>query len=197
MQTGQRTETDSVVPRLWSVEDYQRLGELGVFLPEERVELIEGVIFDVPPHLPPHGRAIMRGNSTLVELCGKTHYVRVQLALQLGPKSMPEPDFALVRREVVDSSEGHPTGADLVIEVSESSLGHDRRKKAGLYARAGIPEYWIINLRDRLVEVYREPGPMPDGAFGHGYHLQRAVAWDARLSPLFRPDVEVELGTFF
>ena len=145
------------VPRLFSVEEYYRLAEAGVLGPEERVELIEGEIVPMSPQDPKHSRALSWCNNLFSEHFGRTHLVRVQLPLRIGSHSEPEPDLGLLDKSLAVALEGHPTSLDFVLEVANTSLAYDRKEKLQLYAQARIPEYWIINLRDSLVEIYRDP----------------------------------------
>lgn len=145
------------------------MAEAGVFRPDERVELIGGRIVAMSPQNSPHFTAIRLVEEALRTIFGAGYDVRVQGPLDLSPSSQPEPDIAVVRGTVRDYASAHPTTALLVVEVSESSLAFDRGEKASLYANAGIPEYWIMNLVDRRLDVYRDPVPMPGQSYGHGY----------------------------
>ena len=95
-------------------------------------------------------------------------WVRAQLPLSLGTSSDPEPDVSVVPGRRSDYN-GHPTGAVLIVEVSDTSLDYDRTRKASLYARAGIADYWIVNLRDNVLEVRRRPVPDASAHYGHSY----------------------------
>lgn len=151
-------------PRLFSVDEYYRLAELGVLKPDERVELIEGQIVHKSPHEPKHSNpSVAWCNNLLSEHFGHSHLVRVQLPLRVGTHSEPEPDLGLLDKSLASGLVGHPTCLDLVLEVANTSLAYDRCEKLKLYARAQIPEYWIVNVRDQWVEVYRDPQ-------GDGYH---------------------------
>jgi Uma2 family endonuclease len=156
-------------PRLWTREEYYKMAEAGVFRPDERVELIGGRIVTMSPQNSPHFTAIRLVEDTLRTILGTGYDVRVQGPLDLSPSSQPEPDIAVVRGNVRDYASAHPTTALLVVEVSESSLRFDRGEKASLYASADIPEYWIVNLLDRCLEVYRDPVPMTGQPYGYGY----------------------------
>ena len=180
--------------KLWTVEQYEHLAETGVFLPDERVELIEGMIVTVPPQRPPHAGVIRRNTHTLVQRYGKTHYVGVQVPLNTGALSQPEPDFCLTRKDVVDGEASHPSSADLVIEVSDSSLDYDRKVKARIYAAGGIPEYWILNLQDRLVEIHRVP---IQTATGWEYSTRFVAKPGERVAPLFAPEGQLEVADLF
>ncbi len=143
--------------RLWTVREYNRMGELGLIGPQERVELIDGEVLRMSPQKPLQANVTMLLNHSLVSRYGETHYVRVQLPWEANPYSEPEPDFALISKDKPLSSSNHPTEADLVIEVADSSLAFDRSRKSRLYAESGVPEYWIVNIPGRCLEVYREP----------------------------------------
>jgi Uma2 family endonuclease len=145
-------------PRLLSVEEYHRMVAAGILDEDERVELLEGVIVAMTPQSVPHARRIEWLTRYLVRTLGDEYAVRPQLPLTLGNRNEPEPDLAVVRVEST-SEDRHPSGAVLVVEVAGESLRRDRRVKAAVYARAGIPEYWIVNLEARDVEVLSDPDP--------------------------------------
>ncbi len=155
--------------RRWTRQEYEQLGELGVLGPDERVELIQGEIVEMPPQLSRHASGVRLAEDALRAAFGAGFDVRAQLPLALGQFSEPEPDVAVVRGTILDFVTGHPTTAVLVVEVSETTLAFDREVKASLYAAAGIPEYWIANLVHRQLEIQRDPGPVPETRFGFGY----------------------------
>ena len=140
-------------------DEYLALVEAGVLRPDDRVELLDGVIVSMAPQNPPHASGTTLGYEALREAIGKRAVIRIQLPLVLAPFSMPEPDVAVVRGNVSDYFDAHPTSALLVVEIADSSLAQDRLTKARIYAAAGIPEYWVLNLRDGCVEVFRAPDP--------------------------------------
>jgi Uma2 family endonuclease len=135
-------------------EEFDRLVELGCFV-DERVQLIEGVLVEMTPPGAPHSFGVGYLTELLVKAVGERAMVRCQLPLALGDTSEPQPDIAVIPRAVYWRA--HPADAFLVVEVADSSLRFDRIVKARVYARARIPEYWIVNVNDRLVEVYRDP----------------------------------------
>lgn len=156
-------------PRLWTREEYYKMVEAGVLRPDERVELIGGRIVAMSPQNSPHFTAIRLVEEALRAAFGAGYEVRVQGPLDLSPSSQPEPDVAVVQGQARDYARAHPITALLVVEVSESTLAFDRGEKASLYASAGIPEYWVVNLVDRRVEVYRDPVPVTGQLYGYGY----------------------------
>jgi len=183
--------------RPFTREEFYRMVEIGIVAENERVELIEGEILLMSPQDKPHGDATTNTNMTLTRLFGLTHLVRVQLPLDLGERTQPEPDFALVPRGALEKAQRHPAAADLIIEIAASSLEYDRTVKTGVYARAGIPEYWILNLQAGQLEVYRTPSTLNDGAFGHGYRSLNIYSKDQSCAPLFAPDILVQVADLF
>ncbi len=180
--------------RHWTRDEYIRMAEAGVFAPGERVELIEGEIIAMTPQKSPHAASVRLVQETLRGLFGPGFDVRPQLPLSLGPDSEPEPDVAVVRGNPRDYVQEHPTTAVLVVEVADTTLDFDRGRKAGLYARAVIPEYWIVNLPDRTLEVYRDPGPLPDRPAEHGYRSVRRIGPADSVAPLASPAARVRVA---
>lgn len=131
---------------------------VGVLGPDDRLELIEGEILTMAPQNSPHVTGVQLVSERLREAFqGRGVVVRVQAPLAVGEDSEPEPDVAVVEGEARDFRAAHPRSALLVVEVSDTSLAFDRGRKKGLYARARIPEYWLLNLIQGTLEVYREP----------------------------------------
>jgi Uma2 family endonuclease len=143
----------------YTTEAYFDLIAAGIVRPDDRVELLEGVIVAMSPQNPPHAAATSQVDRALREAIGRRAAIRVQLPLLAGPYSAPEPDVAVVPGRESDYYDTHPTTALLVVEVADSSLIQDRLTKAAVYAAAGIREYWLVNLRDDCVEVFRAPDP--------------------------------------
>jgi Uma2 family endonuclease len=149
-------EPAHIEPRYTS-ERYFRLIETGVLRANERVELLEGVIVAMSPQNPPHAAATAQISDVLRDAVRKRAVVRVQSPLVAGGHSVPEPDIAVVPGRHSDYVGAHPTTALLVVEVADTSLFPDRLTKAAIYATAGIPEYWVVNLRENCIEVFRAP----------------------------------------
>lgn len=162
----QMEAADLALPRRkFTREEYHRLVESGILREDERVELIEGDIVQMAPVRPEHVAETLGLYEVMKRLFGKGYLVRLQSPLTLG-ESEPEPDIAIVRGKLTDFKHAHPTTALLVLEVAHTSLQYDREVKASLYAKANIPEYWIVDLESRHLEVYREPIQYPDSPFG-------------------------------
>ena len=145
-------------PRLFTRAEYHRLAEANLFF-QERVELLNGVIVAMSPQNSPHAGTIHRLLRILVPLLGTDVAIRVQAPIILDDWSEPEPDLALCQPDPHDYIREHPHAAQvlLVIEVADTSLTYDRSEKATAYAASGIPEYWIVNLPERQVEVRTAP----------------------------------------
>ncbi len=145
-------------PRRWTREEYYRLGEMG-FFDGERVELLDGRIWRLPPQGTPHFTAVRRTTEALEALFGPRYEIRPQGPLILPDSSEPEPDILVVPGTIMDFAKHHPIVTDviLLVEISDSTLAKDRGPKAMDYARAGIEEYWIVNLIHQRLEVHRQP----------------------------------------
>ena len=120
--------------------------------------------------------------------------VRAQMPMALDADSVPEPDLAVVPGRRADYQRAHPASAALVIEVADSSLEFDRREKGSLYARARIPEYWIVNLADRILEVHRDPAPDLTAPHGWRYRSVSALASPAVVTPVALPSTAVSVS---
>jgi Uma2 family endonuclease len=155
--------------RKWTRAEYYRMADLGLF-DGQRVELIEGTVVQMPPQKNFHVIGIDLVHQALSSAFGSSYWVRLQAPLHLGPRSAPEPDAAVVPGGSRDyAATGHPTTALLIVEVSDTTLPYDRGRKASLYTHAGIADYWILNLVQQQLEVYRRPVPDPTQHYRHGY----------------------------
>src|SRR6266498_1801107 len=143
----------------WTRAEYDRLIEAGVFRPGDPIELLGGQLIVAEPQGSAHFTAVQLAEDALRAAFGPGWEVRAQGPLALDAESEPEPDVAVVPGTPRDYRDGHPTHAALVVEVAEWSLRGDRGDKGSLYARAGIADYWIVNLVDGVLEVLREPVP--------------------------------------
>jgi len=138
---------------------YFALVEEGLIAPDDRVELLDGVIVSMPPQAPLHAAGVMRVESRLRETLPAKTAIRIQMPFMAGAVSVPEPDVAVVSGSASDYLDRHPSSALLVVEVAVSSVVQDRLTKAPIYAAAAIPNYWLVNLRDECVEVFSRPLP--------------------------------------
>ncbi len=145
--------------RLLTVSEYHKMAEVGILDEDDRVELINGEIIEMSPIGSLHASRVNRIIATFKRLPDELAILSVQNPISIGPYSEPEPDIVLVKFRS-DFYEGRlPNSEDilLVIEVSDTSLGYDREVKKPLFATAGIPEFWIVNIGESQVEVYKKP----------------------------------------
>lgn len=150
-----------------SVQQYHRMIETGVLTEDDRVELLNGLLVEKMPHDPLHDGTVQKVNRRLSRSIPVGWEIRVQSAISLS-SSEPEPDLALVREDADGFMTRHPGAIDfgIVIEVSNSTLDSDRTDKGAIYAEAGLPAYWIVNVVDSQIEVYEQPsGPVADPAY--------------------------------
>jgi Uma2 family endonuclease len=171
-------------PRRLSRREYDRLAESGLFA-GERVELIHGMVVQMSPMGPAHSDPVdLLTELLVIALAGRAR-VRIQQPFIAGDDSEPEPDIAIVPLERYATR--HPDRAFLIIEVADSSLDHDRDTKSRLYAAAGVPEYWIVNIQEQCVEVH-------EAAAGGEYSRVRRVDVDASIAPAAFPDVHIRVA---
>jgi Uma2 family endonuclease len=177
----------SAAIRRWKRVEYEQLVEKGVFASGERVELIDGVLLVAEPQSSSHFAAVRLAELALTRAFGEGWDVRAQGPIALDDSSEPEPDVAVVRGAPRDYVLAHPAEAVLVVEVALTSLAFDSEYKSSLYARAGRPDYWIVNLVDRLLEVRRDPVPSPSAPYGWDYGSVLILGPDDSVRPLALP----------
>jgi Uma2 family endonuclease len=175
----------------WTRVEYERLIDLGAFRPGERLELVGGALLVCEPQGGPHFTAVGLVEDALRPVFGIGWTVRAQGPIALDEDSEPEPDIAVVPGSRRDHSHAHPSHPVLIVEVADSSLAFDRAEKGSLYARAGIADYWILNLPDQVLEVYREPAAAPHAPYGHRYGATITLAPRDTVSPLAAPTAAI------
>ena len=183
--------TYPIPTRRWTRAEYDRLVDVGILHEDESVELIGGQLIVAEPKGSPHMVAVGLALDALRAVFGAGWVVRVEGPVAIDADSEPEPDLAVVPGTQRDYLEGHPARPVLVLEVAESSLRIDRDQKGSLYARAGLPDYWIVNLVNRVVEVYREPMRDASAAFGWRYGSMTPLARGNAVSPLAAPAARI------
>jgi len=161
--------------------EYDRLVETGVLGKDDPVELLDGRLVVRESHGVRHATAVVLAHRALERSFGRSFHVRGQLPVALDDWSEPEPDLAVVRGRERDYLDGHPASPVLIVEIADDSLAHDRLRKGRAYARAGIREYWIVNLVHDLLEVRRQPAR---GRRGWGYRRVRLLKRGATIKPL-------------
>jgi len=169
--------------RRWKRSEYERLVHLG-FFENEPIELIGGKLVVAEPQYPYHASSISAVDYAVRAILPPGWLVRTQSPVSLDDESEPEPDLVVVRGRPSDYRYAHPTIPVLAIEVAESSLAFDRLEKGSLYARAGIQDYWIVNLVDRVLEVYRDPMADSSAAYGWRYRSLASLSMTDVVIPL-------------
>src|SRR5215467_7103134 len=172
--------------------EYDRLVALGTFVGEQ-IELLDGLLVVREPQGSPHAAIAAHIGQVLAAAFGRGWHPRLHSPLALDDDSEPEPDVAMVAGEPRDYVSAHPSTAALVVEVAESSLRLDR-VKGGLYARAGIREYWIANLVDRTLEVHREPHSATESTHGWVYRSIELLRPPATVTPLAAPTALIRVA---
>jgi Uma2 family endonuclease len=185
-ETGLLTRNPWVVRRPLTVAEYHRMGEVGILTEDDRVELIEGQLVAMAPIGSDHSGTVNFLTRALVTAVGDLGVVAVQNPVRLDDLSEPQPDFAVLKPRGDFYRTSTPLAGDvlLIIEVANSSLAYDRAVKRALYARHGIPEFWIVNLSARDVEVCRGPD-------GDHYASVERIGRDGALAPEMLPGVVI------
>jgi Uma2 family endonuclease len=176
---------------MWTVAQFHYLADLGLF-EGRRAMLINGVIVEEGPMNPPHAVAGEKTEDAVRAAFGPGWRVRVQKPLVLGQVIDPEPDVAVVRG--VPTLSGHPTQADLVVEISDSSLGYDLTTKAELYATARVADYWVLDVTGGRLHVFRDPVQLPTGLGATAYRTHLDLGPTDSVSPLAAPAVFVRVA---
>jgi len=179
--------TAPVRTRRWTRVEYERLIDRGIFRDDERLELLDGVIVCREPQGDPHAAAVDLIAAALRRAFGEGWLVRAHGGVALDRRSRPEPDAYVVPGSPRDYRNAAPTRPALVVEVSESRLGFDRTRKAALYARAGVEDYWIVNLVDRVLEVRRDPARLDIPGRRWGYRSVASLGPAEGVTPLAAP----------
>jgi Uma2 family endonuclease len=181
----------SVQAKRWTRAEYERMVELGLLVPDSHVQLIGGEILEMAPPGAPHSTAVGHVQDALHAIFqGTAFHVRVQQPILIGDHSVPEPDVAVVKGQRSDYRDAHPAASDVVlaVEVSDTSIELDRRRKARLYSRAGIPEYWVVEIQACIVEVFTRP----DAA---GYERRVTLHAGDTVSPTAKPDAQIAVAS--
>src|SRR5271169_4136679 len=188
-ETGLLTRNPWVARRALTVVEYHRMGEVGILTERDRVELIEGELIAMSPIGSEHSGTVNALTRMLVRAVGDRGVVAVQNPVQLDDLSEPGPDFAVLMPREDDYRKATPRPEEvlLIIEVADSSLAYDRAVKRSLYARHGIPEFWIVNLVAGEVEVCRAPS-------GDSYASVSHVGRDGTLEPELLPGVAIPVA---
>lgn len=175
--------------RQWTVADYHRMLDAGILNEDDRVELINGQIFEMSPQRPPHTTATKRAYDYLKPLLLNKADVRSQSPVTLSLYSEPEPDIAVVAIDEFEYSERHPNPDEifLIIELADSTIVRDLGEKESTYAQANIQDYWVVDVRKRIVHILRRP-------IGGTYQQKRLLDESNSCSLLAFPDIDVSIN---
>ncbi len=189
MTSPVRLASARYVPRKFTVDEYYRLAKVGILSPDERIELLDGEITIMAAMGSRHAACIIDFDEQIQERIGRRASKAVQIPVLLEENYAPEPDIMLLQRREGYYGNNVPVGSDvlLVIEVGDTTIGDDRRDKLPAYARANVPETWLVDVRLQVVEVYTEP---LDGQ----YRRSRLVGLEDALTPTAFPDVQISVS---
>jgi Uma2 family endonuclease len=192
VQIQPNPQLDDLPQRRWTVDEYHRMVAAGILTAGDRVELLDGQIIEMVPQEPPHASTTSSfGNDFVVLFAGKA-WVRQQLPITIAPNSEPEPDIAVVKIDSKRYRDRHPIPEDvyLLIEVADSTLNYDRTRKVKAYAKAKIPEYWIVDVNQRQLLVFREPQ-------ADMYQVEQVLGETDAIASLSFPEITVQLADLF
>ena len=175
--------------RLWTVDEYHKMAEAGIFEPSERVELLEGKIIWMVAKGIAHRSAVGRTYKLLENRIGHKACIAIQDPVKLNQRSEPEPDIAVVKIDPLDYADHHPTPSEvyLIIEVADSSLKLDCETKAKAYSLAGIKDYWVLDVVKRELHIFRNPTQ-------NGYESEIIIGENGIVSALEFPDLQIRLS---
>jgi Uma2 family endonuclease len=180
--------------RRWSRQEYERLIDHGFLDEDDPIELLDGLLLVKEPQHSPHRTAVLLVAKALERGFGEGWFVQTQSPIILDDRSEPEPDVCVVRGSPRDYATAHPTRPALIVEVAQSGLPLARGRKAAAYARAGIADYWILNLSDRVLEVYREPARPGPARRNWGYSAIETLGADTAVTPLAAPAATIRVA---
>ena len=191
MRTLSQPPIESPRSYRWTVAEFHKLAETGIFTEDDRIELIEGELIEMAPIGSTHASLVKRLNHRFITLLGNKVIVSVQDPIALGEGSEPQPDIALLhwRNDFYEAANPGPEDVLLIIEVADTTADHDREIKVPLYARYGIPEVWIIDLQKPRVETYRK---LVEGEYSQIHHYR-----EGQIAPELLPEAVIELKGLF
>jgi Uma2 family endonuclease len=181
---------------LWRITRgrYDRLVDVGIFGPEDRVELLDGLLVAREPQGERHATVVGLVRAALDKAFGSGYHIREEKPIALDDQSEPAPDVVVVPGRLRDYLTAHPSRPVLIVEVAETSLALDRLRKGGLYARARISDYWVVNLVDEILEVHRGPVRIPSGHGDWKYDSVRLLRRNAVVTPLAAPRARIRVA---
>ena len=185
---------EGIKPFRWTAEGFYLALDAGAFI-DRRVQLIDGEIIEMASMKNWHALGIKALDDFLSREFGSGYWVRVQMSIDLSPHSVPDPDISVIAGGYRSHrGPGNPTSALLLVEVSDTTLSYDRRVKKSLYAASGIADYWILDLVDNQLEVYRDPIPDTRTRFGWTYASRTDLHLGDSVSPLALPSASIAVA---
>jgi Uma2 family endonuclease len=187
-------QAERPVLRRWTRREYERLIDHGFLDEDDPIELLDGLLLVKEPQHSPHRTAVLLVAKAVERAFGEGWFVQTQSPIILDHRSEPEPDVCVVRGSPRDYLASHPSSPALVVEVAQSGLRMARGRKAAVYARAGIADYWIVNLIDRVLEVHREPARPGPTRRHWGYAVIETLGADTTIAPLAAPSAGIRVA---
>lgn len=182
---------EEIKVKQWTRDEYYKMAELG-FFHGKRVELIEGEIIEMSAMKSPQATAVSLVYEILREIFNSKYFIRNQQPISFSKITEPEPDLAVVKGKIRDFADSHPKNAKLIVEISDATLYFDRGTKSNLYAKNKIKDYWILNLKDRRLEVYRRP--IKDKRSKYIYSEIQIFTENDEVSPLAMPKAKIKVA---
>jgi len=177
----------------WTKAEYHQMAELGMF-EGKRTEFLEGEIIEMPTMKSPHATALELTYNVVRDVFFKGFAVRSQSPIDLSEDFEAVPDVFVIKGNARDFRDKLPQMADLVVEISDTTLSYDRHRKASLYAKFGIEDYWVLNLKNRTLEVHRSPVKDENAYYGFSYGDKSTFDEAGEISPLAAPDAKIRVA---
>ena len=188
-------ETDFEEPKTirWTKDEYHYLAELG-FFEGKRTEFLGGEIIEMPTMNSPHATGLTLADDNLRKIFSENFVVRNQMPMNFGAEFEVVPDIVIIKGKARDFINAHPQTADLIVEISDTTLNYDRNRKASLFAKNGIEDYWILNLKNGRLEIYRRPITDKNAFHGFGYAEMLIFTEKDTVSPLAAPKAKIKVA---
>ncbi len=189
------SETDFEEPKTirWTKDEYHYLAELG-FFEGKRTEFLGGEIIEMPTMNSPHATGLTLADDNLRKVFSENFVVRNQMPMNFGAEFEVVPDIVIIKGKARDFINAHPQTADLVVEISDTTLSYERNRKASLFAKNGIEDYWILNLKNGRLEIYRRPITDKNAFHGFGYAEMLIFTEKDTVSPLAAPKAKIKVA---
>jgi Uma2 family endonuclease len=191
--TVREVSREEPLPVRWTKKEYHYLAELGMF-EGKRTEFLEGEIIEMPTMKSPHATALQVAYDAVREAFASGFSVRSQSPIELGENFEVVPDVFVIEGNARDFRDSLPQTANLIVEISDTTLSYDRSRKASLYAKFGIQDYWILNLKNQTLEIYRRPVIDENTFYGFGYEEKLTFDQTKEVSPLAMSDAKIKVA---